>query len=170
MSPTAQIHLRKAILTDLSLLLHWQQQPHVTSGVPDDDDWNWENELSRDHDWRELLIAEYDDRPIGFIQIIDPALEETHYWGNVANHLRAIDIWIGEAEYLGKGFGTKMMTLAIDRCFATPEITGILIDPMESNKRVFSFYEKLGFKYVENRILEDVDCRIYFLNRQDWKK
>jgi hypothetical protein len=27
-----------------------------------------------------MLIAERDGRPLGIIQIIDPAAEETHYW------------------------------------------------------------------------------------------
>lgn len=56
--------------------------------------------------------------PIGFIQIIDPAREDSHYWGDCPTGLRAIDIWIGEEAYLGQGFGTDMMRLAIDRCFA----------------------------------------------------
>lgn len=43
---------------------------------------------------------------IGVIQVIDPAGEETQYWGNIGEGYRAIDIWIGEAEDLGKGYGT----------------------------------------------------------------
>jgi aminoglycoside 6'-N-acetyltransferase len=35
---------------------------------------------------------------IGFVQIIDPAREESHYWGDAPGGLRAIDIWIGEAD------------------------------------------------------------------------
>jgi aminoglycoside 6'-N-acetyltransferase len=36
------------------------------------------------------------------IQIIDPAQEETHYWGDVEAELRAIDIWIGEESDLDR--------------------------------------------------------------------
>ncbi|MBW4489639.1 MAG: acetyltransferase [Trichocoleus desertorum ATA4-8-CV12] len=54
------------------------------------------------------MIAEIEGRAIGFIQIIDPTLEESHYWGDIAANLRAIDIGIGEATDLGKGYGTKM--------------------------------------------------------------
>jgi RimJ/RimL family protein N-acetyltransferase len=72
-------------------------------------------------------------RPIGFVQIIDPAREESHYWGDCEPNLRAIDIWIGEADCLNKGYGTQMMRLAIERCFADPSVTAILIDPLASN-------------------------------------
>jgi aminoglycoside 6'-N-acetyltransferase len=42
---------------------------------------------------------------------------------------------IGEANYLAKGLGIQMMRLAIERCFAKPDIEAILIDPLESNTR-----------------------------------
>ena len=124
---------------DVALLRHWDEQPHVIeSGV--DEDWGWETELARDPPWREQLVAELDGRPIGFIQIIDPALEDSHYWGeDVPPNLRAIDIWIGEASELGKGHGTRMMELAIERCFADPAVTEILIDPLARNTRAHRF-------------------------------
>jgi aminoglycoside 6'-N-acetyltransferase len=62
------INLRSATLADLSLLRHWDKQAHVVAADPNDD-WGWEVELTRTPDWREQLIAEIPDRPIGFIQI-----------------------------------------------------------------------------------------------------
>ena len=44
------------------------------------------------------------------MQIIDPLAEPTHYWGEVEPNLRALDIWIGEKDALGRGYGTAMMT------------------------------------------------------------
>jgi aminoglycoside 6'-N-acetyltransferase len=87
---------------------YWDEELHVVESDPNDD-WGWEVELARDSDWREQLIAEIDGRSIGFIQIIDPALEDSHYWSDIAPNLRAIDIWIGEEPDLGKGYGTQMM-------------------------------------------------------------
>jgi aminoglycoside 6'-N-acetyltransferase len=163
------IKLRAATLADLDLLRHWDEQPHVISSDPDYEGfWEWETELTQDVDWREQLIAELNDRPIGFIQIIDPALEVSHYWGTIDNNLRAIDIWIGEAPDLGQGYGTTMMHLAISRCFATPSVTAILVDPLTSNTRAHRFYERLGFQRVEHRQFGDDDCFVYRLNRADW--
>lgn len=165
------ITLRPADINDLALLQHWDRQPHVIECGVDGDEWQWETELAKTFDWRELLIAELDARPIGVIQIIDPLLEESHYWGeSVAPNLRAIDIWIGEAGELNKGCGTEMMRQAIEKCFAPPEVTAIIIDPLASNTNAHRFYERLGFKFVERRQFDDDDCFVYRLERADWDK
>lgn len=152
------------------MLEHWDLQPHVISATGDDDGvFDWEQELPREVGWRELLIAEVEGRPIGFLQIIDPAREETHYWGDVAANLRAIDIWIGEAADLGRGLGSEMMRLAIGRCFAAPEVTAIVIDPLKGNVRAIRFYERLGFVPVGERIFETEVCLVMRLERNGWE-
>jgi aminoglycoside 6'-N-acetyltransferase len=161
------ITLRKATYTDLNLLKHWDKQEHVIASDPNDD-WNWEYELKRDPEWREQLIAEIEGRPVGFIQIIDPALEETHYWGDIGEGKKAIDIWIGEKENLGKGYGTEMMKLALKRCFEDPEVKEVLIDPLESNNKAIRFYKRLGFRFVENKILGGDSCAVYRIKREDF--
>ncbi|MBC6994440.1 GNAT family N-acetyltransferase [Neolewinella lacunae] len=158
------LQLRPASLDDLPLLEYWDTQPHVVDSDPSDD-WNWAEELAREPPWREQLVAELAGEPIGFLQIIDPYHEETHYWGDVAPNLRAIDIWIGEANHLGQGHGTRMMQLAIERCFRHPEVTGILIDPLKTNTRAHRFYERLGFTFMEERSFENDVCYVYLLPR-----
>ena len=159
--------LRPATSVDLSLLRYWDEQPHVIASDPNDD-WGWEVELDRNPEGREQLIAEIDGRPIGFIQIIDPALEDSNYWGDVETNLRAIDIWIGEAKDLGKGYGTQMMQLALKRCFIDPLVNAVLVDPLVSNTRAHRFYKRLGFQFVERRLFGNDDCFVYRLSRADW--
>lgn len=160
----ANIKLRPATINDLDLLLYWDKKQHVIDCDPDDD-WNWEIELNRDPEWRDQLIAMLNEEPIGFIQIIDPHNEETHYWGDVGEGKRAIDIWIGEEEHLNKGYGTTMMQLAIERCFQSPDVESILIDPLKSNIKAHRFYEKLGFEFVEERAFYETACYVYELKR-----
>lgn len=164
----AKLSLRKARPSDQLTLEYWDQQEHVIASDPDDD-WDWKTELSREPEWREQLMAELEGRPIGFVQIIDPYEEETHYWGKVDKDLRAIDIWIGEADDLGKGYGTQMMKLAIDRCFIDPKVKAIIIDPLATNDRAHRFYERIGFRFVEERYFDDHLCYIFKLERYDWK-
>jgi aminoglycoside 6'-N-acetyltransferase len=163
------IDLRPATPDDLALLRHWDEQPHVIASDPNDD-WGWEVELHRHPDWREQLIAELDGRPIGFVEIIDPAREESHYWGDTSADLRAIDIWIGEEACLGKGYGTQMMRLALDRCFADPAVSAVLVDPLAGNTRAHRFYERLGFRFVEARRFGEDDCLVYRLQRADYER
>ena len=163
------IILRPATIADLDLLRHWDDQPQVIAADPNDD-WQWETELARNPDWREQLIAELDGRPIGFVEIIDPALEDEHYWGDVPAGLRAIDIWIGEPDQLNKGYGTVMMQQALARCFAVPEVNAVLIDPLADNTAAQRFYRRLGFEFVEARQFGADHCHVYRLNRDIWQR
>src|SRR4029079_15405832 len=105
--------LRPATSDDVSLLQHWDRQPHVVDALGNDAGIDWSDELTREGDAQQTLIAEHDGRPIGLVQIVDPAREESHYWGDIEPDLRAIDIWIGEASALGRGHGTTMMAIAL---------------------------------------------------------
>ncbi len=161
------VTFRNATFEDLELLKHWDEQPHVKQSDPDSD-WEWESELKYDPEWRQQLIAEVDGKPIGFLQIIDPYLEETHYWGNIEPNQRAIDIWIGEVDYLNKGFGTQMMQMALQKCFENQEVTRVVIDPLESNKAAHRFYERIGYQFVENRYFDNDYCKVYEMRREVW--
>lgn len=161
------MNLRPATSADLALLRHWDSQPHVIASNPNDQ-WDWSVELQHNELGREQLIAEINGRPIGFIEITDPARDDSNYWGNVTENFRAIDIWIGEEADLGKGYGTLMMQLALSRCFADPLVTAVLVEPLASNTRVHRFYERLGFQFVEQRRFGNDDCFVYRLNRADW--
>lgn len=162
-SDTLMIEFREANINDLELLEYWGRKKHVIENAPGD--WNWEYELKRKPFWREQLIVEFDKAPIAFVQIIDPFHEETHYWGEIEENKRAIDIWIGEEENFNKGYGTKIMNLVIDRCFQQNEVTGIVIDPMVENVKAIRFYKKLGFEYIEDRILDGNKTKVFEFKR-----
>jgi aminoglycoside 6'-N-acetyltransferase len=160
--------LRPATIADAPLLRRWDNEPHVRD-ASGDDDWQWETELPKAYPWREQLIAEADGVRVGMLQVIDPAEEESHCWGDVPANLRAIDIWIGERAYLGRGHGTRMMHWAIDRCFADPAVEAILIDPLARNTRAIRFYRRLGFRPVEERRFGEDLCLVHRLERADWQ-
>ncbi len=163
------VTLREARLDDLELLEAWQTEPHViAAGVGDD--WQWQVELGRRPAWREQLIAEVDGRAIGFIQIIDPALEDSHYWGDIEPDLRAIDIWIGDRSALGLGYGSAMMRQALERCFAELAVRAVLVDPLASNARAQRFYRRFGFEFVAARRCDDDDCHVLRLPRERWRR
>lgn len=171
------ITLRTALPEDASLLRYWDQQAHVRASDPDSD-WQWETELLRQPKWRQQLVAELNKRPIGFLQIIDPVLEDGGYWwdylnryepdNNRPNRLRAIDIWIGEADCLNRGYGTEMMLLALKRSFEPPSVQAILIDPLSNNSRAHHFYQRLGFQPQHRHTFPDDDdpCLVFKLERQ----
>ena len=163
--------LRRATLADIDLVQHWDTQPHViAAGGGGDDWWDWDAQLTHPPVGLEAFIAEIEGRPIGFLQITDLATEETQYWGPPAPGIQALDIWIGEESDLNKGYGTQMMNLAFDRCFADPGIHTILIDPLASNTDAHRFYERLGFRRIDHRQFFGTDeSYVYQLTRADWE-
>lgn len=168
------IVLRSATLADVRLFERWERQPHVISATTDDpaaekafEDAYWPDEFAGQDEHNQYLIAELDGRPIGAMQMIDPHQESTHYWGEIQPNLRALDIWIGEPDCLGKGYGETMMRLAFQLCFADPAVTAIVIDPLVSNARAHKFYQRLGFKPVGRRRFGDDDCLVHQLMRED---
>lgn len=162
------MRLRPAIPSDLFLLRYWDTKPHIIASSGKDEQEDWETELARQPDWREWLIAEVSNHPIGIVQIIDPARDEDHYWGEIEPRLRAIDIWIGEEKYLGRGYGTQMMHFALDKCFANKTVKAVLIGPLVSNINAHRFYKRLGFYFIERRIFGNDDCLVFRLERATW--
>jgi len=169
------ITLRPATLDDVSILELWDRDPGVIACSSDDPDAeqafgaDWAEEIATFSDVWAYWIAEEDGRPVGAMQIIDPHLEPTHYWGECPPNLRAIDIWIGDAIDRNRGIGAEMMRLALEKCFANPDVIGIVIDPLNSNTAAHRFYQRLGFTVVGRRRFGDDDCLVHQLTRADWR-
>jgi aminoglycoside 6'-N-acetyltransferase len=174
------IRLRIATLDDVALLDAWDVEEHVISATTDDPthykemgEQHWPGEIAlHQPDVWEHWIAELQEgavwRPIGAMQMCDPHLEPTHYWGEIEPNLRALDIWIGLASDHGKGYGETMMRLAFQRCFAHPAVAAIMIDPLASNTRAHKFYQRLGFVPEGRRMFEEDDCLVHRLTRAQW--
>lgn len=173
------IAMRPATLDDVPLLDLWDLEPDVIWATSDDPDAPkalgdayWPDALAHvRHDYQ-YFIAKLDRWPVAGLQIVDPHTEPTHYWGEVEPHLRAIDIWLGSAADPGRGFGREAMRLAIEACFRDPDVKAIIIDPLVSNTRADTFYQRLGFRPEGIRELgEDDDaCLVHRLTREDWRK
>jgi aminoglycoside 6'-N-acetyltransferase len=173
----AGVTLRRATRDDAVWLDRWDEDPDVIACSTDDpnatiafENTDWAKELAAQSEYSEYFIGELDGRPIGAMQICDPHLEESHYWGEIAPNLRAIDIWIGAPADRGRGHGAAMMHLALDRCFADPRVTAVVIDPLASNVRAHEFYRRMGFKPIERRTFGDSDCLVHELTRAGWQR
>jgi aminoglycoside 6'-N-acetyltransferase len=170
------IRLRPATLADAPVMQAWNHDPGVIAATTDDPDEteafggvDWKDELQGQSDVQRYYIAEIAGRPIGAMQIMDPHLEPSHYWGDVAPNQRAVDIWIGSAGDRGKGYGEEMMRQAMALCFADPKVTTIIIDPLASNTRAHKFYRRLGFTVVGRRLFgEEDECLVHELTRETW--
>jgi aminoglycoside 6'-N-acetyltransferase len=162
----AMVELRPMQDADVALIERWDRDPVVRAalGGAAMDWWDWEAELGRDLPWRELLIAENDGRPFGFVQLTDAHDEETHYWGDVDPGTWALDIWLGSGADRGRGLGRRVMDAATDRCFGRGATT-ILIDPLVTNTQAIGFYLRYGFETVGERDFDGDRCLVMRLDR-----
>ena len=167
------VTLRPAVRADIPLLKAWDELPHVQFSDPKANDgsgWDWDEEIESGWAGYWHFVAEADGEPIGFVQVIDPHVEHSQYWGSMEAGYRAIDIWIGPADWLGKGAGTQMMVQALAFCFDDPAVHTILIDPLETNTRAHRFYQRCGFTPVGLRDFDGDRCLVHELKRADWRK
>jgi len=154
-------------IDDVVVLARWDDDADVAAAIGGRAaDWyDWPAELIRDVPWRELLIAEEDGRPIGFLQLIEASEEESHYWGDIEPGTWAIDIWIGSPDDRGRGLGAEAMKLALGRVFDQHGAAMVVIDPAVDNRRAIAFYEQLGFERVGVREFRDGECLVMRLSR-----
>ena len=154
-------------LEDYVLLLRWRSAPHVA-------EW-WDSaqtELGLDgvvakyrsrtgsDDPTTACIIEVAGLPIGYIQFYPWAAHETEmheidfdlpigYWG--------IDIFIGDRDYLDRGFGSQAVSLVRSYLIEERHAIGVALIVARENARAQRAYEKAGLVRVSEVL--DTDTR-----------
>ena len=67
------------------------------------------------------------------------------------NQTGDIAIFIGNKEYLSKGFGTEALVLLMDYGFKALNLHNITLNVVSFNERAIKCYEKIGFKKIGKR-------------------
>jgi RimJ/RimL family protein N-acetyltransferase len=134
-----EIIFKKFTKSYLPLYYKWAEKEHVK------DEWFREgykpvddilNKLDSNSDAFPFII-QIDDKSVGFIQ---------YYYA-----LRSVvgfDIFIGEEDFLEKGYGTKIVHKFTEMLFALAGVNKIIVDPFVTNKKAQACYKKAGFTFV----------------------
>ncbi len=88
------------------------------------------------------IVTLDEDKLIGTV-----ALEKINYVHREAT----LGIFIGEKDYLSKGYGTEAIKLILDYGFNYMNLNNIKLDLMEFNERALKCYKKCGFKEYGRR-------------------
>lgn len=149
------ISFAPAVAEDHPLIVGWLQQPHVRQWLHGT---GLQNTLDSLDEFLEGA-AEFDhwlasDQGTPFAYLLTSTVDQTEaavaaipFAGGQAITL---DVFIGEPDYLDRGWGTALIKQFIDRQF--PAVTDVLIDPEATNTRAIHVYQKLGFRVVETFI------------------
>jgi len=148
-----------------SLLLKWLETPHVKGWW--DQDIQWTHELIKEKFGSyvqgykveqgikkpiQAYIIYIDDVPIGYIQLYnayDFSREDNIALTGLPNSLAALDIFIGEEDYAGKGLGAHIMKQFLAE-YVDPSYEACFVDPDTANIKAIRVYEKAGFKKIKS--------------------
>ncbi len=146
-----QFSFRHLQETDLDLLCHWLNQPHVR-------EW-WNDNLSSDeiksvykarigNDIVVPFIAYFDNQPIGFIQYYHANKVGDGWWPDEVAGTMGIDQFIGEPQLINRGIGTQMIRAFTDYLLHEVHAKKIITDVDPLNTRAIRCYEKAGFIFA----------------------
>ena len=151
MPPTPPFTFTRVTDNDLPLLYSWFKQPHVSQWwpVPAGDEF-FEKFLARIRSKDTFaFLATLNEAPIGYIQYyyIDRTQEKAGSWlPELPLTTVGTDQFIGESEYLNKGYGTRMIKdFIVHLAPLEPTITTVIVDPDPTNLAAIRCYEKVGF-------------------------
>jgi aminoglycoside 6'-N-acetyltransferase Ib len=135
---------------DLPMVHAWLQRPHVA-------EW-WHEptslvELERDYLPRTMTgsstrayIAILDGQPVGFIQSYVAMGSGEGWWEQETDPgTRGIDQFLANAEQLGRGIGSTMVSAFVEQLFEDPTVTKVQADPSPENQRAIRCYRRAGF-------------------------
>ena len=132
-------------------MLHaWLQRPHVAQ-------W-WHEpttlvELERDYlpcvtneSSTRAYLANLAGEPIGFIQSYVAMGSGEGWWEQeIDPGTRGIDQFLANAEQLGRGLGSTMVSGFVDQLFQDAAVTKVQTDPSPKNERAIRSYRRAGF-------------------------
>jgi len=149
---------------DFPLLLKWLTTDHVRKYWEPDIDWTLEKIVEK-YSIREkiyMFIIYNNAEPIGFIQYYNAYdFQQNPILKDLPESLAAIDLYIGEASYIGKGLGGKIIDQFIKE-HLQGKFDEVLVDPDIVNVNAIKAYEKAGFnkiRQVDNVIWMVRKCR-----------
>lgn len=132
---------------DLPLMLTWFALPHVAAWWHESNDLNfvaakYRSKLSGGK--RDQFLIWIAGRPVGYIQWNDAA-EDPLWNGLYQAGTYGVDVLIGDPNFVGKGYGPRVLVQFIKEHLLPLNPQKIIVDPEIENIRAIRCYEKVGF-------------------------
>ncbi len=141
--------IREFKLEDLNLMEMWLAQDYIQKFFGNPQDWIKEIAKNINADWVNYFIVEC-HRPIGFLQYYETDKAPQGEWSDEPIGTVGIDYLIGEKDYLGKGYGSKIVRLLVELIKSKNKYDYIVADPIAENISSIKVLENNGFKQKAN--------------------
>ncbi len=162
--------IREFTLEDLNVMRVWLGQDYIQKFLGDPQDWIKEIYENISADWVKYFVVEC-ETPIGFLQYYETDKAPKGEWSDEPIGTVGIDYLIGDKEYLGKGFGSKIVRLLVEFIKSKNEYDYIIADPIVENVSSIKVLENNGFKEKANGLycldLTNTAIKIYRATKQD---
>jgi len=148
-----QIKFKQLSSDDVQIMHQWFNLPHVQeyyslrSWTKDEVLHKLEPYITGEKPISGFLIK-IDDKAIGYIQtykVFDFPWDNQDLPNEIIKNSAGIDLFIGDAAFLGKGYGYKIIEQFLAKNI-WPEFNYCIVDPQIDNVPAIRCYEKLGFK------------------------
>ncbi len=96
-----------------------------------------------------------DENPVGYIQAYQAARVGGGWWPDENEGTYGMDLYIGERDYLGKGYGSEIIHKFLEYFQSRREVRKWIIDVNPKNPRAIRCYEKVGFRFVKEVMTPD---------------
>ncbi len=145
------------IKNQLPLLFEWLSLPHISAWWRESKDYEvfakkYKNSIAID-DVSPYLIY-HDDKSIGYISWYNAAMCPIRT-EKFPDPTYGIDLFIADTDYVGKGYGSKIIKQFIDEIIMPMKPKNIIVDPEITNERSIHVFEKAGFK--KTKIVQSID-------------
>ena len=167
------IIIRKSTFDDCEIFTKWEQQDYIKEFLTINEERTYEEvvreflDREKDPSDEQYTIILKDKGPIGRVYLSKISRE--------SDSLDLTRIYIGEKQYLGKGYGRESMVLLLDYCFNDLEMERVSLDHYTGNTAA-SMYLNLGFKYegiMRNAAKRDndyYDLHLMSMLKEEYKK
>ncbi len=140
-TPLAESHLE--------MILTWLAKPHVKTFWTEAEDPHAVREKYRGKRAKNIFgfMVEHDGKRVGYIQHYEAWNVGPGWWPDAAPGVYGLDVMVGDADAIGKGLGTRIVSEFIETIVRPGrEVTEVIADPDAANLGAIRMFEKCGFK------------------------
>ena len=146
------LRLRKINDNDINILKDWLNKDYILKWYSDPKEWLKEiKKRNGEFKFVHHYIATVDNKSIGFCQYYDCFYaKEDWYKVEQEDAIFSIDYLIGEEDYLGKGYGKRMLQFLINEIRENTGGYKIIVQPEANNVQSNKLLKSIGFLYDSN--------------------
>jgi hypothetical protein len=170
--PQRRFHFKPVDREHRTLVHHWLKEPHVAKwfyGQGLENTLRHLDEFLEGASFAQYWLAYDKNHPFAFFitSSVSKPTDELTRWCSKEGEAIALDMLIGDLNYLGKGLSHGLIREFLTGQF--PQVSEVLIDPEATNSHAIYIYKKVGFR-VLGEFIPSHSPHLHYMMRLDMQK